>query len=315
MGEGAGKRARAEKNTALEAEAAIRAEEEKKAAKKAAVKACKRYIESHLFEKITTQSLADSYRYSSRTLWRYFKDVGPYSAPQYVRLRRVHMAARYLRHGSSVNEAFEASNFNSKSAFVEAFVDYYGISPWEFAKTRGMALMKEPEIVRRDDFHIVGYMFIGQELVDWENSGAYYITQDFPEVSPREWERIGGGADMVGTWMEKDGSHYYIFGPGVREVQYIPKPLGTLYVPGGLFAAFPVDTPEDYSDTTVLCENVQVTWYYALRQWMPDSDYLVDESRIPYEFYLDGNATLYVPVVPKIRKKLKVRVKVKKKTE
>ena len=47
---------------------------------------------------------------------------------------------------------------------------------------------------------------------------------------------------------------------------------------------------------------------------MPDSDYLVDESRIPYEFYLDGDATLYVPVVPKIRENLKVRVKVRRKT-
>ena len=132
MKEGAGKEAAAAKNAALKAEA------EKKAAKKAAVKACKRYIESHLFEDITTQSLADSYRYSSRTLWRYFKDVGPYTAPQYVRLRRIHMAARRLRHGSSFYEAFDASNFKSKSAFVEAFIGIYGISPWEFAKTRGI---------------------------------------------------------------------------------------------------------------------------------------------------------------------------------
>ena len=292
-----------------------KAVEEKKAAKKSAVKACKRYIESHLFEKITTQSLADNYKYSSRTLWRYFKEVGPYTAPQYVRLRRVHMAARCLRHGSSVNDAYEASNFKSKSAFIEAFMDYYGMSPWEFAKTRGTVLMHEPEIVSRKAFHIVGYMFIGEELIDWENSGAYYIIQDFPEVSAREWARIGGGADMIGTWMEKDGSHYYIFGPGVEEVQYVPEPMGTLSVPGGLFAGFPVDTPEDPSDTTVLCENVQVTWYYALRQWMPDSDYLVDEARIPYEFYLDGKATIYIPVVPKVKSKVKIRVKVKRKTK
>ena len=278
---------------------------------KTIVKACKRYIESHLYEDITNQSLAEQYGIPDRTLWRYFKNIGCYSVTEYIRLRRVHMAARYLRHGSSVNGAFTASFFRSKSNFVKAFTEYYGISPWEFEKTRGMDLMREPKITRRASFYIVGYLFKGvgpidwenkgAESIDWENNGAYYVIQDFPEVSPREWARIGGGFDMVGTWMEKDGDSYYIFGPSVREVRYIPKGLGSLFVPGGEFAVFPVEKPANKMDSTVLCENVQVTWYYALSQWLPDSDYDVDRSRIPYEFYLDGNNLVCVPIEPKIK--------------
>ncbi len=165
--------------------------------------------------------------------------------------------------------------------------------------------MAEPKIMKRPPFHIVGYLFAGTAPFNWEESGAYYVIQNFPEVSPREWARIGGGFDMVGTWMEKDGEFYYIFGPGVQEVQYVPKQLGTLYVPGGEFAVFPVERPKDLRDSTVLCENVQVTWYYALSQWLPDSDYELDESRIPYEYYLDGNNQVCVPVVPKIKPKSK----------
>ena len=272
---------------------------------KAIVKACKRYIETHLGEEISNDSLAKQMDVPSRSLWRYFQNIGGYSVTEYIRLRKVHIAARYLRHGSSVTGAFEGRFFRSMTNFVNAFTDYYGISPWEFAKTRGTALMAEPKIMRRPAFHIVGYVFKGTELIDWENSGAYYITQDFPDVPAREWARIGGRFDMIGTWMEKNGESWYIFGPGVSEVRYVPVPLDTLYVPGGLFAAFPVEKPKTPNDSTVICENVQVTWYYALSQWLPDSDYELDESRIPYEYYLDGNNQVCVPVVPKIKPKSK----------
>lgn len=270
-----------------------------KADQKAIVKACKRYIETHLDEDITLESLAEKYGLPSRNLWRYFKNIGNYTVAEYIRLRKVHLAARSLRHGKTVKDAIDSGFFRSKSHFAESFTEYYGISPWQFRKTRGMELMTEPTIMRRPDFHIVGYIFKGTELIDWEDSGAYYIIQDFPTVSARDWARIGGGADMVGTWMVKNDTHYYIFGPGVKEVRFIPEGLDTYYVPGGLFAVFPVDKPKNPEDSTVLCENVQVTWFYALKQWIPASDYAVDETRVPYEYYLDGENSVCVPIIQK----------------
>jgi predicted transcriptional regulator YdeE len=254
-----------------------------------------------LYEDITTQSLAEMYEVPERSLWRYFRENGGYSVADYVRLRKTHLAAHYLRHGSSVNGAFDSSFFRSKTNFIKVFTEYYGISPWEFARTKGMELMTEPTIVKRPAFHIVGYSFRGTKLIDWEDSGAYYIIQDFPEVSAKEWARIGGGCEMIGTWTEKEGDYFYVFGPGVREVQYIPEPLMTVFVEGGIFAAFSVEKPKRPRDNTVLCENVQVTWYYALKQWLPDSDYEADGKRTPYEYYLDGNNLIYVPIVPKIK--------------
>ena len=268
-----------------------------KADQKAIVKACKRYIETHLDEDITLESLAKQYDLPSRNLWRYFKNTGVYTVAEYIRLRKVHLAARSLRHGKTVKDAKESGFFQSKTHFTESFTEYYGISPWRFRKSRGMELMTEPKIMRRPEFHIVGYMFKGTEFIDWEDSGAYYIIQDFPVVSARDWARIGGGADMIGTWIVKNDTHYYIFGPGVKEVRFIPEQMDTCFVPGGLFAVFPVEKPKNPEDSTVLCENVQVTWFYALKQWMPDSDYEVDESRIAYEYYLDGQNSVCVPVV------------------
>ena len=269
---------------------------------KRVVKACKRYIETHLLDDITTQDIAGISHYSYRSLRRFFKGIDGYSVPQYIRLRRIHMAARRLREGKRVDDVFEECGFNARSSFAKAFEEYYGITPWQFAKTRGMSLMQEPIIMKRSAFTIVGYLLEVERMNDWENNGAYWIAQNFPDVSEREWNRIGGGAEMIGAWTEINDRYYYIHGPGVRYVQYVPQLLGTLHVQGGLFAVFPVEKPKRTTDSTVTCENVRVTWYYALRQWLPDSDYFLDQTRTAYEYYLDGNNLVCIPITPKIRK-------------
>lgn len=282
--------------------------------RKRIVKNCKRYIEAHLFDKLTLSGLAQQCHVSEMSLRRYFNEIGHYSVHEYIRLRRIHMAARYLRHGGNVETAYQVSCFASRSGFAKAFEEAFGVTPWEFARTAGTDLMQEPTIMQRPGFHIVGYVFSGTPPIDWENDGAYYVIQDIPSVSAREWARIGGGFDMVGAWTERDGEALFFFGPGVREVRYVPKHLDTLHVPGGQFAVFAVEMPADPTDTAVLRENVQVTWYYALKQWLPDSDYLLDETRVPYEFYLDRDSRIFVPIVPKIRSN-GPRRRGKKKTE
>jgi len=271
--------------------------------RKRIVKNCKRYIEAHLYDKLTLSELARQCHVSEMSLRRYFEEMGHYSVHEYIRLRRIHMAARYLRHGGNVETAYQASGFASRSGFAKAFEDIVGVTPWEFAQTDGVDLMQEPVIMRRHEFHIVGYVFKGTAPINWEDDGAFYVIQDFPHVSAREWARIGGGFDMVGAWTERDGETLFLFGPGVKEVRYVPKNMDTLHVPGGQFASFSVQMPEDPADTTVLCENVRVTWYFALKQWLPDSDYTMDESRIPYEYYLDKEGLICIPVIPKIRPK------------
>ena len=102
---------------------------------------------------------------------------------------------------------------------------------------------------------------------------------------------------MISVWIENKKAAAYITGPGVKQVQYIPKHMKSVHIPGGLFAAFRMAESEN---NTMLWENARVTWYYAYEQWMPDSDYLIDGARLPYEYYLDGNNLVYVPIKPKI---------------
>ena len=86
-------------------------------------------------------------------------------------------------------------------------------------------------------------------------------------------------------------------GLSVKTVRYVPEPIESHFVPGGKFAVFPVAS---LPNNTLLWENIRVTWFYAYKQWLPNSDYVADESRIPYEFYLDNENKIFVPIQPKI---------------
>ena len=262
------------------------------------MKECRKYIEAHLYEEIKPEDLASYFNYSYASFRRIFHEIGGYTVYEYIRLRRIQNAARYLRHGGDLITAVKTSGFKTNAGFYKAFLSVYGVIPSEFMQTKGKDLMAEPRIVRTPDFYVVGYVLPGELGVDQEERGAHWIAQDFPDVSPREYARIGGGLEMIGVWDDREDEPAYIIGPGVKRVRYIPPLMKKFFVPGGAFAAFPVPASKN---NTMLWENVKVTWFYAYKQWMPDSDYIVDETRIPYEYYLDGENLIYVPIEPKIK--------------
>ena len=262
------------------------------------MKECRRYIDEHLNEKLKPEDLAKQFGYSYASFRRIFWEIGGYTVYEYIRLRRVQTAARCIRHGGDLAEATKKGCFRTYAGFYKAFLDVYGMNPSEYLRTRGTDLMTEPEIVSREAFYIVGYCLPGEKGLSLEDRAAYWIAQEFPSVSEREYARIGGGPEMISVWIENKKTAAYITGPGVKQVQYIPKPMKSVYIPGGLFAAFHMAESEN---NTMLWENARVTWYYAYEQWMPDSDYLIDGTRLPYEYYLDGDNLVYVPIKPKIK--------------
>ena len=175
----------------------------------------------------------------------------------------------------------------------------YGISSSEFAASRGRILMSEPAIVEREDGFLIGSNFPEREGTKPYQRAAYWIGQTFPEVE--DFDRICGSAYSLAAWTEWDGQPRYYLGPWVKEIGYVPENMDALRLPGGTFAAFPV--PES-GDNSILWEDMWATWYFALSQWLPESEWERDESRIAFEYYFTSqrlNATnyVYVPVKPR----------------
>ena len=281
------------------------------------MKRCRLYIDMNLDQKklLEGRTLAEHFGYSYTNFRRIFLAISGYNVHEYVRMRRVQKAAMFLRRGESLSNAMTSAGYDTSAGFRRAFTGVYGISPSAFSETQGQSMMREPEIVTKDGFFVVGYRLPGPDRIDPVETGAFWIAQDFPFVSEREYGRIGGGSDMIGVWVTEGAEHVYLFGPGVRRVRYVPQNMQAHEVLGGEFAVFRVEKPPNRSlpppemgpygtgwvpDNTLICENFRVTWYYALHQWLPDSDWLYDKGRIAFEYYLDDTHLISIPVKPKI---------------
>ena len=264
--------------------------------KRDTIKACKRYIDAHIREPLDLVSLAKRYSYSYNAFRQAFKEVANTTPHQYIRLRRIQLAAQYLREGCSVTEAADLVGFETLAGFYKAFLDITGTSPQEYLSSRGTARMPQPRRVERSDFFIVGYVLTMVDDMRPEERGAYWIVKEFPAVSGEDWAKIGGGADMAAAWTGAADEAHYVMGPPVEKVRFVPEGTEALPIPGGLFLEFPVPGP---SDSFVLYESVRVTWYFARQQWLPSSPYEEDTARIAFEYYSENGNSLYIPVKEK----------------
>lgn len=106
------------------------------------------YIESHLGEKITLTALAKAARYSPWHAARLFKEFTGKTPFEYVRLRRLSVAAERLRTSPSrvIDVAFDFV-FDSHEGFARAFARQFGVPPNRFRKNKSsLELFLPPQL-------------------------------------------------------------------------------------------------------------------------------------------------------------------------
>ena len=87
------------------------------------------YINEHLAEEMTVDSLAEQLYLSRYYFMRLFKAQTGSTVHAYVRQKRLLYAARLIREGTPVNKAAADAGFGDYSAFHRAFKECFGISP------------------------------------------------------------------------------------------------------------------------------------------------------------------------------------------
>ena len=253
----------------------------------------KRYVDEHLDGSITGQSVAEHFNCPYMTFRRYVQEVGGFSIHDYIRLRRAQKGAALLREGKTPGDVAGELGYQTLSGFNKAFFNAYHVSSSEYARTCGQCMMVEPELAERPGFYVVGYLLEAEKEMTVETWGAFWIGQHFPYVSEDEYGKIGGGPENVAIWVNWENKWYYVIGPPVEKVNHVPDKMRSRWIPGGQFLVFKVPAAPN---NTVLHDHVCAVWYYAYRQYLPKSDYVLDEGRIPYEFYLNSDNLIYVPV-------------------
>lgn len=91
------------------------------------------YVNEHLFENISIQSIADEFFRSRSQISRVFQQATGSSLWEYVTIKRLMAARAMLQRGESANAACTACGFSEYSSFYRAYKSYFGHSPKEDA--------------------------------------------------------------------------------------------------------------------------------------------------------------------------------------
>jgi AraC-like DNA-binding protein/quercetin dioxygenase-like cupin family protein len=92
------------------------------------------YIDRHIHEEIIITDIVKALFISQRTLERRFKEVLNTTPLQYIRKKKLMLAAKLMREGESVLSAGLSVGYNDNSYFIELFKRYYKLTPYQYKK-------------------------------------------------------------------------------------------------------------------------------------------------------------------------------------
>ena len=92
------------------------------------------YIDCYIHEEITITDIAKALYISQSTLERRFKEALDTTPLEYIRKKKLVLAAQMLQEGKSVLTAGTSVGYNDNSYFIELFKHYYKITPYQYKK-------------------------------------------------------------------------------------------------------------------------------------------------------------------------------------
>lgn len=105
------------------------------------------YIETHLDEDLTLDSLAKELYVSKYHIAHVFKKNLGLSIHQFITKKRLEICKNAILSGTNISEAYLAYGFKDYSSFFRAFKKEYGISPKEYKEQHILPEMNESEEV------------------------------------------------------------------------------------------------------------------------------------------------------------------------
>ncbi|MBI4405968.1 MAG: AraC family transcriptional regulator [Deltaproteobacteria bacterium] len=245
------------------------------------------FAEKHLCEKLSVQQIAEASSFSRYHFCRMFRVLVGESVMEYVRKRRLSIAAeRLLKEDVRLIDLAVESQFESQEAFTRAFKNMFQVTPGEYRKfidpvrlyyrqrfdsktyyhlKEGVTM--EPKIVGKPAFKIVGM------LENHNQDNAHQI----PELWTRFVQRVMGIPNRKGTHYFgvsevidlKEASFNYIACVEVDDKQTPPEGMVYREIPANTYAVF-----THTNRTSSLHDSLQETLQYIWGTWIPKSDYV-----------------------------------------
>lgn len=268
---------------------------------------CLSYIDAHITGDLKPDRIASLFGYSSSHFYRVFRICNDMSIMEYIRKRRLALAAQSISKGRKMIDVALQYGFETPSGFSKAFRKEFGCSPTQYLlqkkDTNIMDITAEhlyqnkltlnPQIITKKTFLAAGYYLSSLEELDMDINqyGPFWLQSMLPKV-----------------WLHKPdlkGDSTYFFGPILHHPTDMPAIYTKMAIHTATYAVFStpaVDTTHD-KQQILFSQMIRDTWKYIFEEWIDSSNYRYDYEKYDFEFYdqrsVQGPQTtmdIYVPI-------------------
>jgi AraC family transcriptional regulator len=272
-----------------------------------------KFMEDHMKENVTIEEIASQSGYSLYHFCRVFNLCMGVSVMEYIRARRLSLAATELSKGRKVIDIAVDYGFETSGGFTKAFRKAFGYTPTQYVERKtGDSEVKHacPAIVKRPAFKVAGYgiktditgaSYTKDIASFWSNyNGENLENKMYKVLNPAKHGEVG-----LYVPLSEAGNAIYLLGVIVEDFTNVGEDMLTVEIPNAEYAVFttnPVDTSNDWEQKE-FAEVIAGTWKYIFEDWFPGSGYVFDESKFDFEFYderchhrQDTVMDIYIPV-------------------
>lgn len=272
-----------------------------------------RFMEDHMKENVAIEEIASQSGYSLYHFCRVFNLCMGVSVMEYIRERRLSLAATELSKGRKVIDIAVDYGFETSGGFTKAFRKSFGYTPTQYMERKNVySDVKSacPAIVKRPAFKVAGYG-IKTDITgasDTKEISSFWSKYDGENLESKMYKILNPAKHgEVGLYvpLSEDGNAIYLLGVIVEDFTNVGDDMLTAEIPSAEYAVFttnPVDTSNDWEQKE-FAEVIAGTWKYIFEDWFPGSGYVYDESKLDFEFYderchhrQDTVMEIYIPV-------------------
>ena len=279
------------------------------------------YIAQNLFEPLSAEALAGRVGFSHYYFCKLFSFYTGMPVMEYIRRARLAHAAHEICAGKRILDVALECGFESHGGFSKAFKKIYSYSPEEYRRRAGRHRPPAPNplknvekdfavatpkatVLEKEGFYIAGIILrTSPDINSVSSTPAVWSSTDLWELENK----------IYATAMPEAHGEYYVAFPVAKETfrlvaavkitdpEDVSPSLYVDYIEGGLYAVFSL--PPVFGNSDAFATAVTQAWRYIYEEWLPASDYSIDQARLDYEFYDerchgDGpySMDIYIPI-------------------
>ncbi|MDO4556926.1 MAG: effector binding domain-containing protein [Lachnospiraceae bacterium] len=268
-----------------------------------------KYIDDHILENPTAQSLADTFHYSVqhfRHIFRLYYDI---AVSDYIRKRKLQCAAGELRAGARMLDVSIKYNFKTPAGFTRAFQQEFKMTPSAYRQgefevvdlAQYYSKYKDTltlSFVEMKELKMIGHTVIPNrgEDVDIPAQVHFWLQKDFPCLENTRFScNKKRREDKIAMWYHDPEciNIEYILGPVVEDFEDVPDNMVQVTISAGRYAIFETNRMSDKEDVAETLRMFSRCVFYG---WIKEHREKVDLMRFTFERYLDNKVYIYVPV-------------------